>query len=215
MRVFTLTLSSVTLCVTVVFRSGLLALIVVFSHVCCGWLSSPTVGLQVTCPFTSGTSLLTSKSADSCGLKRDFNQTSPSDYFFSFLELSGGFCGFSHSKSLNQGNHSRICRISQVFEVVELQVRRRATTPCRRGSSKSEVSTFQSDRAYRTCCVLVSSIFERLLAPCSRARSSSRHLYYTRTYTEQASQPPSPLPRTTDYHKWCRDNLRAHQLVVL
>ncbi len=210
-RVFTLTRQSINLGVTVVFRSGFLALIVAFSHVCCGWLSSPIVSLRITCPVTSGTSLLLSKGADSCGLKRDFNQTSPSDYFFSFLELSGELCGFSHSKSLSQVNHFRICRISQVFEVVEPRVKREATTRCRRSSLESEVATFQSDGAYRTLCVPVSSVFERLFALCSCAEPVSFRLYPT----EQADQPPSPLPQTPKYHNWCRDNLRSRQLVRL
>ncbi len=182
-----------------------------FSNVCCGWLSSPTVSHQVQCPLNSGASLLICKSADSCGLKRDFNQTSPSDYFFSFLELSGGLCGFSRSKSLSQVNHSQICWISQVFEVVGPQARRVAPTEYRLCSSEGKGLLVQSDRAYRTSCVRVSSVSKRPPGPCSGANPLNLHS----DHTEQVDQPQPPLPKPNEYHNWCRDNLGSRQLVFL
>ncbi len=123
----------------------------------CGWRDFESARPTTLCSPTSTISLLADIGA--CGLIRDLNLTSPSDYFICFPRLSGGLCGFTRLKSLSQVNHSRICRGSRVvLRVVEPLVRSGEAVEFGCGSPESEVSVLQTDGNFRIGLSCISSV---------------------------------------------------------
>ncbi len=194
--------------ITVTFTILLATFVTLITLHSSDWLGSQSANPVTIYRCAFSTSLLLNTCV--CGL-RDFNHTSLSDHFVCFPRLSRWFCGFRRLKSLNQVNHSRICRSSRVVsQVVELLVKRRVTVECGSSSPEKEAHVPWTNGNSRIGLLCTHSVSGQAYPLCS----SPKLCYLVCNCTEQADNRPLTTLIITDYHKWCRDRSTTYIGIV-